>query len=50
MMYVCMYFIWRNPFRLHIIIKSTGIKNRHFWIQTEDNTGKYYNTFSTVVL
>ena len=38
-----MYFIWRNPLRLHIIIKS--IKNRYFWIQTEDNTGKYYNTY-----
>ena len=26
-MYVCMYFIWRNPLRLHIIIKhiKTGI-------------------------
>ena len=34
-----MYFIWQNQFRLHII-KSIKKENRHFWIQTEDNTGK----------
>ena len=27
---VCVYFIWQNPFRLQIVVKS--IKNRHFWI------------------
>ena len=30
--YVCMYFIWQNPFRLQIVVKSIK-KNRHFWIQ-----------------
>ena len=46
-MYVCMYFIWQNPFRLHIIIKSI---NRHFWIQTEDNTGKYFSLSCALLL
>ena len=36
---VCTYFIWQNPFRLQIIVKS--IKKQAFLDSTKDSTGKY---------
>ena len=40
---ICMYFIWQNPFRLQIVVKS--IKNQAFLDSTEDSAGKYSNTY-----
>ena len=43
-MYVCMYVFYLAE-SIKVTYHYKKYKNRHVWIQTEDNTGKYYNTY-----